>query len=125
MIKFVKKLWGSEEWLVNTEMYCAKYLNLLKGFQCSLHYHRIKDETFYVMFGEVEVEIAISLGDSKDVASQSMTMPIRYKQGESIRVKPRVIHRFKALTDTVKLLEVSTHHEDKDSYRIEKSRATE
>jgi len=53
MIKKVKKIWGSEEWLVNNELYCCKILNLKKGYRCSIHYHKDKDETFYVLKGIV------------------------------------------------------------------------
>ena len=57
MIKWVAKLWGAEKWLVNNEIYCAKELILVNGYQCSLHYHKIKDETFYILEGEVEIEM--------------------------------------------------------------------
>jgi hypothetical protein len=41
-----EKVWGEEQWLVNTGAYCGKRMLLKKGFQCSLHHHKIKDETF-------------------------------------------------------------------------------
>ncbi len=112
MLKKVKKLWGSEEWLVNNEKYCAKFLNLEKGFKCSLHSHKKKDETFYVLEGRVLIE------------GEGNTTTILYKNG-SIRIKPGEVHRFYALTERAKILEVSTHHDDEDSYRLEKSRKIE
>ncbi len=54
-IKIVTKEWGEERWIVNRD-YCGKLLILKKGFRCSLHYHKNKDETFYVNKGKVLME---------------------------------------------------------------------
>lgn len=108
MINHVEKLWGSEDWLVNNEKYCAKILNLNKGFACSLHYHNVKDETFYIMEGVVSLEV----NGYKKVLSI----------GEQIRIKPEVAHRFTSLTQTARVLEVSTTHDDKDTIRLEDSK---
>jgi hypothetical protein len=42
MNKVVKKLWGSEIWHHNDELYCMKTLVLKTGFMSSLHWHRVK-----------------------------------------------------------------------------------
>ena len=107
MLKRVNKVWGFEEILVNNEKYCAKFLNLKKGYQCSMHYHRLKDETFYVLEGTVRLEL------------EGSTF-IMY-EGEQKRVYPYNKHRFTSLTKTAKILEVSTTHYDSDSYRLKKS----
>ena len=107
MIKKVKKLWGSEEWLVNNELYCAKFLNLKKGFQCSLHYHKVKDETFYILEGTIELQVEGRY--------------FKLLTGMERRIRPFEAHRFKALSQKAKMLEVSSHHDDEDSYRLEKS----
>ncbi len=117
MIKYVTKLWGSEEWLVNNEIYCAKYLNLCKGYQCSLHYHKIKDETFYILDGEVELEVSV-LPDGEGYSLETRKL----SKGDQIRIAPGTIHRFRSVTPTSKILEVSTTHFDNDSYRIEESK---
>ena len=52
---FVPKGWGYEDWIVNKEEYCGKLLFFKKGKSCSWHYHNLKDETFYVHKGELEV----------------------------------------------------------------------
>jgi mannose-6-phosphate isomerase-like protein (cupin superfamily) len=142
MINFVKKNWGNEEWLVNNEKYCAKFLNLVKGFQCSVHYHIAKDETFYVLEGTVKltfvdikdyikvVEPILSDGEQeylvelvrkakKDIMSGLQTVELT--QGQSFRVKPFLAHKFTSLTDTAKILEVSTTHYEEDSYRLTES----
>ncbi len=103
-IKIVPKIWGKEIWMANTDLYCGKKLILNKGKRCSLHYHKNKDETFYIDSGEVLMEI----GDDKKIM----------KQGESVLIKPEVKHRFSGLKDSM-IIEISTHHEDLDSYREE------
>jgi len=119
VIKTVKKLWGYEEWLVNEDIYCAKFLHLNKGYQCSLHFHKNKDETFYILEGEILLE----LSKNKMLNLKDADIEVYYlKEGQQVRICPMQPHRFRALTDIAKLLEVSTFHSDVDSYRIEKSR---
>ena len=48
MRTFVEKSWGSETWLANSALYCGKDLFIKKGKWISLHYHKLKTETFYV-----------------------------------------------------------------------------
>ena len=103
MIKEVKKIWGKEIWMANTDLYCGKKLILNKGKRCSLHYHKNKDETFYIDKGKVLMQIN---GQEKIM-----------RQGESVRIKSGEKHRFSGLENSV-IIETSTHHEDSDSYRI-------
>jgi len=101
-----KKVWGSEEWIVNTDMYCGKILNLNKGYRCSMHYHKDKDETFYVLSGEVLIEVNGN--------------PRIMKKGDVQRIVPGIKHRFTGLKKS-RIIEFSTHHEKDDSYRETKS----
>lgn len=103
------KVWGEEHWIANGT-YCGKKLILRKGFQCSLHYHKNKDETFYVQSGKVGFE----LGDKK----------CELLPGDSVHVPPTVPHRFTGLEDS-EIFEFSTYHEEEDSYRLEPSRPVE
>ena len=52
-IKFVPKGWGHEKWIVNNDEYCGKLLFFEEGKRCSWHYHKIKDETFYLQSGKL------------------------------------------------------------------------
>ena len=106
-MKKVKKVWGNEIWIVNSDMYCGKVLNLKKGFSCSFHYHKLKDETFMVLEGR----IIMRLHDDVFVM----------KPGDSCHVPPWTNHRFTGVKDS-KIIEFSTRHFEDDSYRIEKSR---
>ena len=103
MHKIVEKKWGHEEWIINRD-YCGKKLVLNKGSRCSMHYHKIKDETFYIVKGKVLLE----LEDQKKIL----------KPGNSILILPNKKHRFTGLEDS-EIIEFSTHHEDSDSYREE------
>ena len=55
-IKFVPKGWGFEKWIVNCEQYCGKLLYFAKGKRCSWHFHKLKDEVFYVQSGKILVK---------------------------------------------------------------------
>lgn len=104
-IKIVLKVWGEERWIVNRD-YCGKLLVLKKGFRCSMHYHKVKDETFYINKGKVLMEC-----DGK-----KMVM----KPGDALLIEPNKNHRFTGLEDS-EIMEFSTHHDDSDSYRNEVS----
>lgn len=111
--KKVEKIWGSEEWIVNNELYCYKKLYLKKGYQCSIHQHYIKDETFIIESGQVEMYT---------MPSQVTIVPVKrtMNQGDQIRIKPNVYHKFTGISDAV-IIEISTQHMDEDSYRITQS----
>lgn len=101
-IKIVPKVWGKEEWIVNTADYCGKLLHVKKGYRCSLHYHKNKHETFYVQKGKIFFELD---GKSRVINT-----------GDVETIAPKIKHRFTGLTDSI-IIEFSTHHEDSDSYR--------
>ncbi len=107
---FVEKVWGHEEWIVNNSKYCGKKLVLRKGYRCSMHYHKIKEETFYVLSGKILFESEFS-GENKTKVIES---------GDIEHIKPNLLHRFTGLEDS-EIIEFSTFHMDKDSYRKEVS----
>jgi mannose-6-phosphate isomerase-like protein (cupin superfamily) len=105
----VPKGWGHEVIFVNNELYCGKLLVFKKGFKFSMHYHMIKDETWYVNEGEFIYRwIDTEIGETKETI---------LKVGDSVRQFPGMPHQLEALTDGV-VFEVSTQHFDSDSYRI-------
>jgi mannose-6-phosphate isomerase-like protein (cupin superfamily) len=99
------KVWGEEHWIVNRD-YCGKKLVLREGWRCSLHYHRNKDEVFYLISGRVLLEH----GDGWRIL----------EPGQAQRIAPGTVHRFWGLQDS-EIIEFSTHHEDDDSFRLETS----
>ena len=111
-IKFVPKGWGFEKWIVNCEQYCGKLLYFAKHRRCSWHYHKIKDEVFYVQSGKILVKY--SDGDEIEDAQQVVLGP-----GDNFHVYVGLRHQMIAIEDT-ELFEFSTQHFDSDSYRIQK-----
>ena len=107
----VPKGWGEELIIENNEMYCGKLLIFKKGCKFSMHYHLIKDETWYVDKGEflyrwIDTETA-------------ETIEQKLKVGDVVRQRVGQPHQLIALTDGV-VFEVSTQHFDEDSYRVVK-----
>ena len=105
----VPKGWGHEVIFVNNELYCGKLLVFKKGAKFSMHYHLIKDETWYVDEGEFIYRWINT--ESAEVNEQTL------KVGDSVRQFPGQPHQLEALTDGV-VFEVSTQHFDSDSYRV-------
>ena len=101
-MKYVPKIWGSELWIINRE-YCGKILTLNKGKSCSLHYHKQKHETFYILEGKIKLECG--------------NKAIIMKKGDRKIIPKKMKHRFTGIKKS-KILEISTHHRDSDSYRI-------
>ena len=106
---YVPKGWGNELIIENNEMYCGKLLRFKGGFKFSMHYHMDKDETWYIEDGEfiyrwIDTEIA-------------EVKVVRLYPEDVVRQRPGQPHQLEALTDCV-VFEVSTHHEDSDSYRV-------
>ena len=48
----VEKGWGHELWIHNSPMYCGKLLVFNANKKFSMHYHKLKHETWYVNKGE-------------------------------------------------------------------------
>ena len=111
-IKFVSKGWGFEKWIVNCEQYCGKLLYFVKDRKCSWHYHKLKDEVFYIHSGNLLVKY--SDRDDLDDANEIILKP-----GDNFHVYAGLRHQMIALEDT-ELFEFSTQHFDDDSYRITK-----
>ena len=111
-IKFVSKGWGFEKWIVNCEEYCGKLLYFVKGKKCSWHYHKLKDEVFYVQSGKLLVKY--SEEDDLENAAE-----IVLNRGDNFHVYRGLRHQMIALEDT-ELFEFSTKHMDEDSHRIKK-----
>jgi len=109
-MNFVPKGWGWERWIVNKEEYCGKLLFFNGGKRCSWHYHKIKDEVFYLQSGKMM--IYYSEDDDIEQAKQKILKP-----GDNFHIYVGLRHQMVALEDS-ELFEFSTQHFDEDSYRI-------
>jgi mannose-6-phosphate isomerase-like protein (cupin superfamily) len=103
----VMKPWGMEIWFINTEFYSWKMIVCVHHKWSSngrYHYHGVKDETFFVKSGILELDI----NEKSYIIHPQKT----------IRVKPYHRHRFRSITPSCVFYEVSTHHDETDSIRI-------
>ena len=106
-VKRVPKPWGYELIFGHTDRYVGKILHIDRGHSLSLQYHEMKEETLFVVSGELELTIE-SDGDRRIV-------PLR--AGQAFHIPPRLIHRMLAIEDT-DVAEVSTPELD-DVVRLE------
>ena len=106
-IRRVPKPWGYELIFAKTDRYVGKILHINKGEALSLQYHEMKEETLFVVDGELRLTIEWD-GDRREV-------PLR--KGEAFHIPPHLIHRMTAVVDT-DVAEVSTPELD-DVVRLE------
>jgi mannose-6-phosphate isomerase-like protein (cupin superfamily) len=104
----VDKPWGWELWWTVTDNYVGKVIFINAGQRLSLQYHEEKDESVFVIDGEMTLHLEDESGE---------LAPIRLGPGEFHRVPVGKRHRFEAITDT-RLIEVSTPELD-DVVRLE------
>jgi mannose-6-phosphate isomerase-like protein (cupin superfamily) len=109
--KRVEKKWGYEMWIHNDTDYCGKLLVFNNsGDKFSMHYHMIKDETWYVQTGAFQFDW-IDTENGERCYTQ-------IQKGDVVEIKKGLPHQLTALTDEATIFEVSTQHFDNDSYRI-------
>jgi mannose-6-phosphate isomerase-like protein (cupin superfamily) len=117
MQKIVNKSWGYEIWIENNDLYCGKHLHVVPNKYCSIHYHKNKKETFYVIGGELKLEYCTNTDPSswKDEKYNIIVL----KKGQSFTLETFTTHRFTSNTDyACDFIEISTYHDDDDSYRL-------
>lgn len=110
-IKKVTKAWGWEEWLVNLDLYCGKRI-FNKGIwssQGNFHFHPIKDETFYVLEGILQLDIGLE-------ANGWVTSNL-LRVGQVFRIQPTIRHKFRGYAGNCTFIEFSTKHRESDSIR--------
>jgi mannose-6-phosphate isomerase len=96
-VQRVDKPWGYELIFANTGRYAGKILHVNRGECLSLQYHEMKEETLFVVHGELRLTIE-SEGDRR---------VLTLREGEAFHIPPRLIHRMEAVVDT-DVAEVST-----------------
>lgn len=109
MPRRVAKPWGYELIWAETDRYVGKILHIDAGHALSLQYHRQKDETIYVLSGQMIFEH----GPPGDAPLARLTLAA----GDSFHVTPGLRHRMIAETDC-EILEASTPELD-DVVRLE------
>ena len=105
----VTKGWGSELIWVTNDKYCSKFLNFNAGAKFSMHFHREKEETWYVLSGKFEIEVI----DTKDASVHKKIIG----EGCVHHNDPLVPHRITCL-EAGSIIEVSTTDSVEDNYRV-------
>src|SRR5437867_11222535 len=90
----VDKPWGHELIWARTDRYVGKILHIEAGHVLSLQYHDRKDESIYVLAGE----IILRLQQGETLIER------RVAKGEAFHIQPKLIHQFEA-AETSDLLE--------------------
>jgi mannose-6-phosphate isomerase len=106
-VRRIPKPWGYELIFAETSRYVGKILHINKGESLSLQYHERKEETLYVVGGELELTIEHN-GERRLLSLRG---------GEAFHIPPLLIHRMQAIVDT-DIAEVSTPELD-DVIRLE------
>lgn len=110
LTKVTKKGWGCEKLIYNGE-YCGKLLCFDAGKEGSAHFHLIKKESWMLMSGELILQLT-----DKETAE---VKELKLYPNETITIFPGTVHKVIAVKDSV-IFEVSTHHDDNDTYRVGK-----
>ena len=149
-ITTVPKPWGHETIWAKTDRYVGKIIHIKAGHALSVQYHNRKDETVYLLSGELKYWVAIeargqrpeakgpfaggphrTAGTGETPVAARSPIPdmsdVRLQVGDAFRITPGTIHYMEAVTDC-DILEVSTPELDdvvrlKDRYGREGTNA--
>jgi len=106
----VEKGWGSELIFATNDLYCGKLLNFNKDSRFSMHFHAIKDETWYVLNGRFEVRYI----DTQNAKIHSCIL----NSGDTWHNAPLKPHQLICLEEGT-IIEVSTPDSVEDNYRVQ------
>ncbi len=107
-VKKVPKPWGHEIIWAHTDRYVGKILHVKAGQALSIQYHERKDETVYLLSGELIYWV--KLPGTEEIRDQKLMV------GDAFRITPGTVHYMEAVTDC-DVLEASTPELD-DVVRI-------
>jgi quercetin dioxygenase-like cupin family protein len=97
-VRRVPKPWGHEIIWAHTDRYVGKILHIRAGQQLSVQYHERKDETVYLLAGELRYWVRLGEAPLQDM---------RLREGDAFRITPGTVHYMEAVTDC-DVLEAST-----------------
>ena len=103
VVKRVEKPWGYEIIWAHTDRYVGKVLHITAGHALSVQYHERKDETVYLLSGEMKYWVKLDEDDE--------LRDVRLRVGDAFRITPGTIHYMEAVTDC-DVLEASTPEVD-------------
>ena len=143
-VKVVPKPWGHETIWAKTDRYVGKIIHINAGHALSVQYHNRKDETVYLLSGELKYWVQSTrsptppapgphrtAGTGETPVAGRSPIPqmtdVKLQVGDAFRITPGTIHYMEAVTDC-EILEVSTPELDdvvrlKDRYGREGTNA--
>jgi len=108
--KDFKRPWGGFIRFIDNKPCTVKILQIKKGESLSLQYHKLRNEFWYAISGEIRVTIGKSI---KKIKKKTL------KEGEFIFVPKKFLHRIEGIKNS-KVLEISTgKFKEGDEIRIE------
>lgn len=129
-VEFHKKNWGHEVWMANCELYCGKLLVLYRDLRCSIHYHKLKDETFYIQDGLILMRVweepfeipedAWGHGERLPLPRGCSPDEFLMHPGDRLVIPQNTPHQFVGVDPKSTIIEISTQHFEDDSYRIQR-----
>jgi len=105
----VPKGWGSEFIFATNDKYCGKFLNFETGAKFSMHFHAVKDETWYVQIGKFIVQYI----DTTNAEVKDKYLEV----GDTWHNPPLLPHRLICVEEG-SIIEVSTPDSVEDNYRV-------
>ena len=114
-VEIAKKEWGSE-YVLPSNGYTTKIMEIKPGFKCSLHFHRNKNETFILVQGQLHIEF---YKPDSTKHTHLLTKPL-----SSLILPQCTPHTFSVPKDQEGpsiFLESSTEDDRNDNYRLTKS----
>ncbi|NBP01222.1 MAG: cupin domain-containing protein [Proteobacteria bacterium] len=105
----VEKGWGSEEIWATNDKYCGKMMHFNEGAKFSMHFHAEKDETWYVLTGDFQVNYIDT--------ETAMIKHARLAPGNVWHNPPLMPHQLVCFKEGT-IIEVSTPDSVEDNYRV-------
>ena len=97
---------------IHNKLYCKKLLFLLHKQIHPEQYHKKKTETFFILFGKIELTI---------IKKNKIIFVKQLKTGESFTIKPYEIHKFVCKSKKGSVIEeLSTYSSVSDSFYVDK-----
>lgn len=105
----VSKGWGQENIWATNDHYCGKLLQFETNSRCSMHFHAVKDETWYVLNGKFTV-FYIDTDTGQELSQELAPGSVWYNP--PLRAHQLFCH------SAGTIIEVSTADSVEDNYRI-------
>jgi mannose-6-phosphate isomerase len=111
-IKKVTKPWGQELWISGEHPeYAFKQVFIRTPHKTSLQFHNLKQETIVLFAGKARFYYKQNAAVKNENVQSSDLGAIELSAPTVVHIKPRIMHRFEALSDLT-LYEASTPHLD-------------